>query len=69
MWYPSWGQVIQARGKARGIRNLHAKLYLFGSSRAIVTSANLTVSGLRQNSEFGVITDDPAAVAELSRLF
>ena len=55
--------VLQARGKARGIRNLHAKLYLFGSSRAIVTSANLTVSGLRQNSEFGVITDDPAAVA------
>ena len=26
----------------RGVRHLHAKLYLLGASRAIVTSANLT---------------------------
>ena len=61
--------VLQARGRVRGIRNLHAKLYLFGSSRAIVTSANLTDSGLRLNPEFGVLTDDPAAIASCLAYF
>ena len=33
--------VLKAGGRVRGIRNLHAKLYLFGASRAIVTSATV----------------------------
>ena len=37
----------------RGIRNLHAKLYVFGSDRSIVTSANLTEPALTKNAEFG----------------
>ena len=61
--------VLQVRGRVRGIRNLHAKLYLFGSSRAIVTSANLTDSGLHLNPEFGVITDDPAAIESCRAYF
>ncbi|MCY4499985.1 MAG: phospholipase D family protein [Alphaproteobacteria bacterium] len=48
--------------KIRGIRNLHAKLYLFGKSRAVVTSANLTEAGLGRNHEFGMITNDAAAI-------
>ena len=36
-------RTLLGRGASiRGIRNLHAKLYVFGQSRAIVTSANLT---------------------------
>ena len=31
--------------RARGIKNLHAKAYIFGDRRAIVTSANLTEGG------------------------
>lgn len=54
--------LLQGGASVRGIRNLHAKLYLFGSRRAIVTSANLTDSGLRRNAEFGVLTDDAAAI-------
>jgi len=46
----------------RGIRDLHAKVYLFGTRRAIVTSANLTEAGLSHNPEFGMITDERAAV-------
>lgn len=48
--------------KVRGVRNLHAKLYLFGLGRAIVTSANLTDAALLRNHEFGFVADDPPIV-------
>ena len=49
-------------GPFAGIRRLHAKLYIFGTGRAIVTSANLTGAGLTANREFGVVTEDSAAI-------
>lgn len=49
--------------RIRGIRNLHAKLYIFGTSRAIITSANLTMSALTRNQEFGVVADDIAVIS------
>ena len=30
-------RILSARGRVRGIRNLHSKLYLFGASSAIIT--------------------------------
>ena len=53
----------------RGIRNLHAKLYLFGGARAIITSANLTASGLRRNREFGLVTEDRAMIGKCRAYF
>ena len=41
--------LLDAGASIRGIRNLHAKLYLFGTSRAIITSANLTEAALTRN--------------------
>lgn len=58
--------VIRAGGEVRGIKGLHSKLYIFGSDRAIVTSANLTEAGLLRNREFGFVTTDSAIVAECS---
>ena len=55
--------LLEAGADIRGIRNLHAKLYLFGTSRAIVTSANLTKAALTRNREFGVVADDAAVIA------
>lgn len=49
--------LLDAGAQVRGIRKLHAKLYLF-ASRAIVTSANLTKAALDSNHEFGLVTDD-----------
>ena len=54
--------LLDAGAAVRGIRGLHAKLYIFGTSRAIVTSANLTSAGLSTNREFGIVTEDPAAI-------
>jgi hypothetical protein len=42
----------------RGIRGLHAKVYVFGQRRVIVTSANLTGAALSRNEEFGFVADD-----------
>ena len=53
---------LDAGGAVRGVHGLHAKLYIFGTGRAIITSANLTGAGLTANREFGIVTEDGAAV-------
>lgn len=62
-------RVLAAGGRVRGIRGLHAKVYLFGASRAVVTSANLTGAALDSNHEFGAVTDDPASIAACRAYF
>lgn len=56
------GLLLDAGGTVRGNKGLHAKLYVFGTSRAIITSASLTGAGLSANHEFGVITEDGIAI-------
>jgi hypothetical protein len=47
------------------IGNLHAKCYLFDSRVAIITSGNLTASGLLENLELGTEIIDDEAVGNL----
>ena len=54
--------LLEAGAGIRGIRNLHAKLYVFGTSRAIITSANLTRAALTRNQEFGMVADDETVI-------
>ncbi len=61
--------VLEAGGTVRGIKNLHAKLYLFGSSRVIVTSANLTRAALDRNPEFGIVSQEPTSIATCRAYF
>ncbi len=53
----------------RGIRNLHAKLYLFGMKRAVVTSANLTDAALTKNHELGIVVEDAGIVNQCKLYF
>jgi hypothetical protein len=53
----------------RGVINLHAKLYLFGDSQAVVTSANLTLAALSRNHELGFVADDTSNVGTCQRYF
>ena len=46
----------------KSLSTLHAKIYLADKSKAIVTSANLTLSGLLSSTEYGVIIRDPDMV-------
>jgi hypothetical protein len=50
--------ILDAGGCVRGVRGLHAKVFLFGDARAAVTSANLTSRGLKRNHEFGCVSED-----------
>jgi HKD family nuclease len=53
----------------RVVRNLHTKLYLFGNSRVVLTSANLTEKALRFNHEFGFVSDTPKIVRDCKLYF
>ncbi len=50
--------LLERGAKIRGVRGLHAKVYLFGDQRAVVTSANLTEAALLRNHEFGFVTSE-----------
>jgi HKD family nuclease len=43
---------------------LHAKTYISDTNKAIITSGNLTFSGLKQNYEYGVLITDPDAISK-----
>ena len=46
----------------RFLPSLHAKIYVADETCAIVTSANMTDSGLYRNFEYGMLFDDPQTV-------
>ncbi len=54
--------------EVRHLRRVHAKVYIRDSEVAIVSSSNLTNSGLESNLEIGVRIDNEDLVTELSRL-
>jgi hypothetical protein len=61
--------LLVAGAHVRGVRNLHAKLYLFGASRVIVTSANLTETALDRNHEFGIVSQDSGIITTCRAYF
>jgi hypothetical protein len=61
--------LLEMGAKVRGIKGLHSKVYLCGTRRAFVTSANLTAAALDQNQEFGIVTDDARSVSICDRYF
>jgi PLD-like domain len=61
--------LLENGAEIRGVRNLHAKLYLFGRKQVIVTSANLTEAALLRNHEFGFVAQDAAIVSRCGQYF
>ncbi len=45
--------------------SLHAKVYIADSQTAVVTSGNLTIGGLKNNHEYGVLMREPGLVAQI----
>lgn len=52
-----------------GIKGLHSKVYLFDKRVAIITSANLTNGGLRNNEECGIYLTDKKIITNLHNHF
>lgn len=61
--------LLNGGAEIRVVRNLHTKLYLFGKSRVILTSANLTEKALRSNHEFGFISDIGKVIGDCTQYF
>ncbi len=51
-------KIIVSNGIAFNYPLLHAKIYIFDNEKLIITSANLTESGLKRNKEYGIFTDE-----------
>ena len=47
------------------ISNLHAKVYVFDENSAIVTSSNLTLSGLNSNIEYGIEVTERGTIQQI----
>ena len=60
---------IESKMPVRNFPSLHAKTYIFDSERAIITSANLTLGGLQNNYECGVLIYDSDTVGQLKSDF
>ncbi len=58
-------QVIDDGGDVRNHQALHSKVYLFDERHAVVTSANLTMGGLKTNHEYGVLISDAQLVKQI----
>lgn len=54
--------------KVRSLHNLHAKVYVFDETTALVTSANATFGGMRRNWECGLAMEDRQSVSDLADL-
>lgn len=57
--------MVVDKGTVYNHTTLHAKFFIFDSKKCLITSANLTISGLRKNFECGVFTDNPNIVNTL----
>jgi len=58
-------EVIDDGGDVRNHQALHSKVYLFDERNAVVTSANLTMGGLKTNHEYGVLISDAQLVKQI----
>ena len=52
--------------RVRFLPNLHAKIYVADKHQAIVTSANMTDSGLFRNLEYGIHVDEEVLVYQIA---
>jgi hypothetical protein len=58
--------LVKSGAAVRGIKGLHSKLYLFDNRTAVITSANFTRGGFKNNFEFGTALSDAEDIRECS---
>jgi len=57
-------QIIEQRDPLYNFQRLHAKFYIFDKQRLVITSANLTPSGMKRNYEYGLLVSDTSIVEQ-----
>jgi hypothetical protein len=61
--------LLEIGAQVKGVKHLHSKVYIFGTSKAIITSANMTEAGLNRNTECGVESDEPKFISSVEDYF
>ena len=59
--------IIENKDRIYNCQTLHAKFYIFDDRYAIITSSNLTYSGLEKNIEYGVFIRDKKLINQSIR--
>ncbi|MFB3895558.1 MAG: phospholipase D-like domain-containing protein [bacterium] len=59
--------LYQKQARIKNIANIHAKIYIFDTTTAIISSANLTPGGLSRNVELGILLKKKTVVKELKQ--
>ena len=62
-------ELIKIGVKIRGVQGIHSKIYIFDDKEAVITSANFTSGGLKNNYECGIITHNQLKIASLLEHF
>ncbi len=63
-------KLLESNATVLNYQNLHAKIYMFDKLKALITSANLTYSGMNRNYEYGVLIDkDETAMDQIENDF
>lgn len=57
--------LLQRKASVFNAHRLHAKIYLFDEESAVVTSGNLTMSGLEHNYEYGLLLREKSLVQQI----
>lgn len=57
--------ILNNDDKIRNVSNLHAKIYIFDDKSTVITSSNLTNSGLNRNYEYGIYSDEHSLVSKV----
>ncbi len=61
--------ILDHGGIVKSHPKLHAKMYIFDNSKAVITSGNLTNGGLQLNVEYGILIEDNAIVTQINQDF
>lgn len=62
-------RVLLHGGNVYNCTTLHAKFYIFDDQFCIITSANLTPSGMKRNLECGIFSDDSSIVQSVVDIY
>jgi len=62
-------EIIDHNGKVFNFSKLHSKIYIFDEKGAIITSGNMTNSGMLNNFEYGIYLNDPETIKKINNDF
>lgn len=65
----AYRMLLQRNALVFNAQRLHAKIYLFDEETAVVTSGNLTMSGLEHNYEYGLLLREKSLVHQIAADF